>query len=73
VIREGLGIMAGASAFFAALGPVLSGLLTQYIDWRAVFLINVPLAALTVGLTLTNTPPLRPGTGARRARLDVPG
>ena len=65
--------MAGASAFFAALGPVLSGVLTQYIDWRAVFLINVPLAALTVGLTLTNTPPLRPGTGARRARLDVPG
>jgi EmrB/QacA subfamily drug resistance transporter len=68
-----LGIMAGASAFFAALGPVLGGLLTQYIDWRAVFLINVPLAALTVGLTLTNTPPLRPGTGARRARLDFPG
>ena len=40
-----LGIVAGASAFFAALGPVLGGLLTQYVDWRAVFLINVPLAA----------------------------
>ena len=51
-----LGIMAGASAFFAALGPVLGGLLTQYVDWRAVFLINVPLAAVTVGFTLSNTP-----------------
>jgi len=68
-----LGIMAGASAFFAALGPVLGGLLTQYVDWRAVFLINVPLAAVTVGITLTNTPPLRPAPGARQARLDFPG
>ena len=68
-----LGVMAGASAFFAALGPVLGGLLTQYVGWRAVFLINVPLAAVTVGLALTNTPPLRPGAGARRARLDFPG
>ena len=31
-----LGILAGASAFFAALGPVLGGLLTS-IDWRLVF------------------------------------
>lgn len=68
-----LGVMAGASAFFAALGPVLGGLLTQYLDWRAVFLINVPLAAVTVGLTLTNTPLLRPDSGAPRARLDFPG
>src|SRR5262245_4368160 len=30
-----LGILAGASAFFAALGPVLGGLLTS-IDWRLV-------------------------------------
>ena len=38
-----LGILAGGSAFFAALGPVLGGVLTD-IDWRLVFLINVPLA-----------------------------
>jgi MFS family permease len=52
-----LGILAGASAFFAALGPVLGGLLTS-IDWRLVFLINVPLAAMTIGLTLLATPSL---------------
>ena len=68
-----LGIMAGASAFFAALGPVLGGLLTQYVDWRAVFLINVPLAAITVGFTVTNTPTLRPESGTRRPQLDFPG
>ncbi len=36
-----LGVLAGGSAFFAALGPVLGGVLTS-IDWRLVFLINVP-------------------------------
>jgi MFS family permease len=67
-----LGVVAGASAFFAALGPVLGGLLTQYVDWRVVFLINVPLAALTVLLTLLYTLALRAEPGASRA-LDVPG
>jgi EmrB/QacA subfamily drug resistance transporter len=67
-----LGIMAGASAFFAALGPVLGGLLTQFIDWRAVFFINVPLAALTILLTLRSTPELAPKPGVDRS-LDYPG
>lgn len=55
-----LGIMAGASAFFAALGPVLGGLLTS-IDWRLVFLINVPLAMIAVALTLASVPQLARG------------
>jgi EmrB/QacA subfamily drug resistance transporter len=67
-----LGIVAGASAFFAALGPVLGGLLTQYIDWRAVFLINVPLAAVTIALTLLYTPALRAEPGTSQS-LDFPG
>jgi EmrB/QacA subfamily drug resistance transporter len=67
-----LGTMAGASAFFAALGPVLGGLLTQFIDWRAVFFVNVPLAALTIVLTLRATPELPPKPGVDR-RLDYPG
>jgi EmrB/QacA subfamily drug resistance transporter len=66
-----LGILAGASAFFAALGPVLGGLLTS-IDWRLVFLINVPLAIITVLLTLSATPRLRP-EGDSRPRIDFLG
>jgi EmrB/QacA subfamily drug resistance transporter len=66
-----LGILAGASAFFAALGPVLGGALTA-IDWRLVFLINVPLAALTIFLTLRATPDLQPDPDASRD-LDLPG
>lgn len=66
-----LGILAGASAFFAALGPVLGGALTS-IDWRLVFLVNVPLAALAIALTLRATPQLEPQRGASRS-LDLPG
>lgn len=66
-----LGILAGASAFFAALGPVLGGALTS-IDWRLVFLVNVPLALLAIFLTLRATPPLAPDPDAPRD-LDLPG
>jgi EmrB/QacA subfamily drug resistance transporter len=66
-----LGILAGASAFFAALGPVLGGLLTS-IDWRLVFLINIPLDVVAVVLTLRATPPLPPDPSASR-RIDYPG
>jgi len=66
-----LGILAGASAFFAALGPVLGGALTA-IDWRLVFLINVPLAVIAIVLTLRATPQLEPEQGASRD-LDLPG
>jgi EmrB/QacA subfamily drug resistance transporter len=60
-----LGLLAGASAFFAALGPVLGGLLTS-VDWRLVFLINVPLAITTIGLTLAFTPRFAPDPDAPR-------
>jgi EmrB/QacA subfamily drug resistance transporter len=66
-----LGILAGASAFFAALGPVLGGLLTS-VDWRLVFLINVPLAIAAIVLTLRSTPPLAADPDAERD-LDLPG
>ena len=63
-----LGILAGASAFFAAIGPVLGGVLTA-IDWRLVFLINVPLAIGAVVLARISTPPLaRTDTGS--AQID---
>lgn len=66
-----LGILAGGSAFFAALGPVLGGLLTS-IDWRLVFLINVPLAIVTILLALSSTPALRPEAG-QAPRIDYAG
>ncbi len=67
-----LGIMAGFSAFAAAAGPVIGGTLTQLIDWRAVFYVNVPLAAAAILLTVWATPALGPG-GEKRRPIDYPG
>ena len=68
---KALGLLAGFAAFAAALGPVLGGGLAT-IDWRLVFLVNVPLAALCVLLTLKACPPLAPKEGASR-NLDPAG
>ena len=66
-----LGILAGGSSFFAALGPVVGGVLTA-VSWRLVFLINVPLALAAIALTLAGTPALPPDPDHRR-RLDWAG
>jgi MFS family permease len=65
-------MMAGFSAFAAAAGPVIGGTLTELIDWRAVFYVNVPLAAAAILLTISSTPALGPGKGPRRP-IDYPG
>lgn len=39
-----------------AAGPVLGGLLIQYLGWRGVFLINVPLGLIAMGLILRFAP-----------------
>jgi EmrB/QacA subfamily drug resistance transporter len=65
-----MGVFGLGTVFAPAAGPVLGGYLVQYLDWRLVFFINVPvglLGALAAFLVL----PTVPGRGGRR--LDVPG
>lgn len=59
-----VGIWAGAGGLTSAIGPVLGGWLTDTVSWRAVFLINLPLAALAVGFILA---------GARESRAPQAG
>ncbi|HXO78190.1 MAG TPA: MFS transporter [Puia sp.] len=51
------------------LGPVIGGVLTEWLGWKGIFLINIPLVAATLWL-LRNIP--KDGAGARRP-LDLPG
>ena len=51
---QAVGVWAGASGLTSAIGPVLGGWLTQAISWRAVFFINLPVAAIAVWLVAAN-------------------
>jgi EmrB/QacA subfamily drug resistance transporter len=47
-----IGTWGSMGALAAALGPTIGALLTQYADWRWIFLINVPICAAIVLLGL---------------------
>ncbi|MND73830.1 Multidrug resistance protein stp [compost metagenome] len=45
---KAFGAWAGAGALFGMVGPLIGGWLSDHADWRLIFWINVPLAALTM-------------------------
>ncbi|MET7765932.1 MFS transporter [Streptomyces sp. NPDC005393] len=77
--RTVLGRLSLASLGSAAVGPVLGGLLTATVGWRAIFAVNVPLALIGTVLALLWLPKTRltPADGARertaRGMLDPLG
>jgi EmrB/QacA subfamily drug resistance transporter len=55
------------------LGPVLGGLVLNSLDWRWLFLINVPIGIVGLILAILFINDDRPGPEALRPRLDVVG
>ncbi|RDH74268.1 MFS transporter [Mycolicibacterium moriokaense] len=51
-----IGIWGGVVGISMALGPIVGGILIEYVDWRAVFWINVPICAVAVLLTAVFVP-----------------
>jgi len=54
--RIAMGVLSLSAIASMAIGPVLGGVLTGAFGWHAIFLINLPLAAVTAGLTLMWVP-----------------
>src|SRR6185437_7780984 len=51
-----IGIWAGFASITSALGPVAGGWLVDAFSWRAIFFLNLPIAAITVVLALVAVP-----------------
>ena len=65
---KAIGTWAGVSALALAIGPVVGGALTEYVSWRAIFFLNLPVAVGAVAVTLFAARESRDET--RRAPID---
>jgi EmrB/QacA subfamily drug resistance transporter len=66
-----IGAWSGFGGIAGAIGPFVGGWLVDIGSWRLVFLVNLPLAAVIIAVTLRHVPESwAPGRGHR---LDVPG
>ncbi|MEO9175826.1 MAG: MFS transporter, partial [Gaiellales bacterium] len=61
------GAVAGASA---AIGPVLGGFLVEWLSWRFVFFVNLPVSIVALGLCFRS---VRADAPERSWRVDLPG
>src|ERR1700724_1405297 len=66
---QAIGTWSGFTAITTAMGPILGGWLIEHASWRWAFFINVPLAAVVIGLSLWRVPESR----ASRGNIDWTG
>ncbi len=64
-----LGVYAGAAGGGGAVGLILGGLITNYVSWRWVLFVNVPIALLLA----VAAPRVLAASDGRSGRLDLPG
>jgi EmrB/QacA subfamily drug resistance transporter len=66
-----IGIWAGFASIGLMLGPVVGGLAVQTVGWRAIFFLNLPVAATAIAVTL----PAKSERGrlAAERRFELPG
>jgi EmrB/QacA subfamily drug resistance transporter len=66
-----IGIWAAVSSIALAVGPLVGGAMAEFASWRWLFLLNIPLAAISLALLVTAMPESRDESAGRR--IDVSG
>jgi EmrB/QacA subfamily drug resistance transporter len=66
-----VGIWSAVGALALAVGPLLGGLLSQYLSWGWIFFINVPVGLATLALAAVAIKESRSDSAPRR--IDIPG
>jgi EmrB/QacA subfamily drug resistance transporter len=61
-----VGLWSGLSGVSVVVGPFIGGWLIDSISWRAIFFINVPLAAVAIMIALRHVPETRDDTAVGR-------
>ena len=67
---KAIGIWAAIAGLGIGLGPLLGGVLIEYFDWSAIFLVNVPIVLVALGAGLLLVPESR---DPEARRLDIRG
>ncbi len=70
--NKAMGVWAAVAAGGAAAGVLLGGILTQYLNWRWNFFVNVPVGVGVV-LAASRLLPRHIGEENKKIRLDLPG
>jgi EmrB/QacA subfamily drug resistance transporter len=70
---KAFGIYGAISGGGSAVGLILGGVLTEYLNWRWALYVNVPIAVLAFVGAVTFVHVAAPASGHHRARLDIPG
>jgi MFS family permease len=65
-----LGLIGAVFGLAFLIGPILGGILLGAFGWRSLFLVNLPVAAVVIALSLAVLPRTRPAT---RQPFDLPG
>jgi EmrB/QacA subfamily drug resistance transporter len=67
---KAIGTWSAFTSITMAIGPLVGGALIENVSWRAIFFLNVPLAAIVLFLVFRHVPESSDGESRR---LDVPG
>jgi EmrB/QacA subfamily drug resistance transporter len=71
LVPRAIGLWTGVTGVALAIGPVVGGVLTKSVSWRAIFYLNVPLAVITFVIALYAARESRDERASRR--IDYPG